>query len=142
MSVMPTTDNCHPLQHPHQPGSEKLYRRARRSLDSSYVEQKYMQDVVQKGNYFVKCIVGASMKSKSYRVHFALSVASGSVIYAECGECGQSSLGRCSHTIAALLFVSRHLQTCGSRGKTYCAWYHTRSSGTYLTGQWVPIDVR
>lgn len=69
--------------------------------------------------YFVKCNVRASMNAVSYAVEVGLSLESGSVRYADCHTCKQSSLARCSHIISVLLFIVQHVEQYGNKGKLH-----------------------
>jgi len=93
------------------PGTEKVMARADRLLYSSYVQEP-MDYIKSVRYYFVKAFVRASMEAKKYLVH-VLCVVSGTVLYAQCDECKQSALGRCSHVGALLKYMSEHVQTKG-----------------------------
>ena len=87
-----------------------------------YVDSKYVSDLMDKEDdtlYYLKASVNASMISTRYSVLVKLSKTSGAVQDASC-ECKASSLKRCSHVSALLLYLSYHVKHHGYEPNLSC----------------------
>lgn len=77
------------------------------------------------GHYFLKGKVDASMRKEQRNVHVTISNLSGAILDASC-TCPASSLGRCNHVAALLLFLDKHCKENGHEPVTctgkQCKW--------------------
>jgi hypothetical protein len=98
--------------------SKKL-RRGLQYVKSGYV--RGVQDCQPNQYNLYKGHVKASMDSRAYWVHIAISPISGSIFKCTCDNtCPQKALGRCSHISALLLFLLAHIKVNGYGGKCAC----------------------
>ncbi|XP_013389212.1 uncharacterized protein LOC106157950 [Lingula anatina] len=95
--------------------TEKPLRRGSQYVQSGYVGQIYYKR--DSSTVYFKGVVLASMRNEKYTVTVTLSVNSGAVKAASC-HCKASSLNRCSH-VAALLIFLHEKPSCTSLP---CAW--------------------
>ncbi|KAK3931102.1 Alkaline nuclease, partial [Frankliniella fusca] len=103
----------------------KKVRRGLQYVKSGNIRK--VEDCREGKYYFIKAQVRASMELKAYNVMVAISQISGSVWKCICDDaCPQSTLGRCSHVSALLLYLWSHIRLNGHAGITCtskpCAW--------------------
>lgn len=83
-----------------------------------YVDSGFVHDIMDNMNhkhYFLRAHVWLSMRNELPRnVVVVLSVISGAVIHASCDPCRASSLGRCSHVVAALFVILHQVKKLGA----------------------------
>ncbi|KAE8748062.1 hypothetical protein FOCC_FOCC005257 [Frankliniella occidentalis] len=93
----------------------KKVRRGLQYVKSGNIRK--VQDCREGKYYFIKAQVRASMELKAYNVMVAISQISGSVWKCICDDaCPQSTLGRCSHISALLLYLWSHIRLNGHAG--------------------------
>ena len=84
--------------------TDKPMKNGRNYVDSGFVHD--MMDNVNDEHYFLRAHVWLSMRNKlPHNVVVVLSMISGAVIHASCDPCRASSLGHCSHVVAALFVI-------------------------------------
>lgn len=93
----------------------KPFRRGEQYCKSGYVTE--MMDTKKDSVYMVKSMVKSSMKQKHYKVICSISADSGVIKNGIC-ECPQASLSRCSHIMAVLRQVLKHIDLFGTAAMT------------------------
>ncbi|KAG5872687.1 hypothetical protein JTB14_003044 [Gonioctena quinquepunctata] len=92
--------------------SVKPFRRGSQYVDSDHVSEVF--DSSDGSYYIAKCKCQSSFRKKVlYNVEIVLNRISGAVVRGSC-ECKQSSLGKCSHVTAFLIFICRYVEKYGT----------------------------
>ncbi|KAF5270036.1 hypothetical protein FQR65_LT05835 [Abscondita terminalis] len=96
--------------------TEKPFKRGAQFVGSDYIFDIF--DASDNNKYLLKAKCFSSFRKKiSYLVTITLNQFSGAVIGGQC-ECKQSSLGKCSHVSALLLFLVKFTDENGYEGVT------------------------
>ncbi|CAG9814135.1 unnamed protein product [Phaedon cochleariae] len=89
----------------------KPFRRGHQYVSSQHISE--VQDGCSGNAYVCKCkCLSSFQKAIKYNVRVMLNKTSGAIMKGIC-ECKQSSLGKCSHVTALLLFIWEHVQKFG-----------------------------
>ena len=104
--------------------------------DVQYVKSgsvSHVMDNMKSGShYFLKAKVDALMKQEKRTVHVTISHVSGAILDASC-TCPASTLGRCNHVAALLLYVDKHIKENGldplSCTAKPCEWNKGKKTG-------------
>lgn len=97
--------------------SSKKLRRGLQYVKSGYVRN--VKDCLPDKVHFYKSQVRASMRERAYIVKAGISQISGTIFNCACDDaCPQSTLQRCSHISALLLFLLLHKNLNGPLGKS------------------------